>query len=746
MKKTGIVNIAVGLILSMSILMSNVLISINVLASTDVSNLNPTDSTFAFLREIEKYSSECYWDNLQWSIGYGTKCPYYHSRDGIDYDEKGGHTMSESQAREQMQSKISTYVSTLKSNCSGLSMTQNQFDALLSATYNHGNIQENGCSDCSHQTMPLVKYLMGKLSADDAKNQYYSWCVMKGSIFETGLRNRRRKEAELFFSDASPIENDTELNIPYPRPKCSSTHWLGDGTVGSVTGIKKGSEVGWLQTALNRAINAELDVDCEIGPKTTKAIKDFQSKYGLTSDGYAGVNTINKIVEVLKKQVTLGTPQFSVITVKKPEGDQKGTVNVSWYEMKNATGYYIRVGFYSLGKSTDKDVGNATDYTFTYEKDFLDSHDAQDLWLQLIAVNSTYGLEAVSEKIDITLIPADPNKLTIHYNVSGGTLASDSEYYTASNGDIYRKSYNKILAPVWEDGDSHEHGLYNASTFKMTRTGWHFLGWSKAKSSGTIFDQYDNTITAADIYPEIKNQDGTVTLYARWDENEYNVIFNANGGTTPTASKSVEYNKTYGNLPTPTRSGYTFNGWYTSSNGGTKITADSKVMITSDQTLYAQWKAISVTTTQVKTTTNATTTVVTTALPELALEKNNLELSVKEQYRIKANQGNLNYKSYNENIAIVSKNGVITAVGNGQAVITVSNSSGDSLKLIVEVYSNIKGDANNDGKVSVTDAVMLQEWLLGSGELTCWQNVDLCEDDRIDVFDLCLLKRMLVKQ
>lgn len=726
----------------------NFLIPISVSANTSVSNLNPTDSTFAFLREIEKYSSECYWDNLQWSIGYGTKCPYTHSRNGNSQGEKGGHTISESQAREQMQSKISVYVSTLKSNCNGLSMTQNQFDALLSATYNHGNILENGCSNCSYQTMPLVKYLMGKLSAEDARNQYYSWCVMKGTMYETGLRNRRKKEAELFFSDTSKIGNDTELNIPYPRPQCSSTHWLGDGTVGSVTGIKKSNEVGWLQTALNMAINAGLDVDCEIGPKTTTAIKNFQSKYGLTTDGYAGEKTIDKIVEVLKNQVTLGTPQFSVITVKKPEGDQKGTINISWYELKNATGYYIRVGSHSLGKSTDQDVGNVTDYTIAYGKDFLESHDAQDVWLQLIAVNSTYGLKNFSEKMDITLIPADPNKLTIHYNVSGGTLADDSEYYTASNGDIYRKSDNKILSPVWKDGDSHENGLYNASTFKMTRTGWHFLGWSIEKSSGTIFDQHDNTITAADIYPEVKNQDGTVTLYARWDENEYNVIFNANGGTTSTVSKSVEYSKTYGNLPTPTRSGYTFNGWYTSASGGTKITADSKVTITSNQTLYAQWKAIPVTTTaSIETTSKATTTttVVTTTLPKLTLEKYNVDLSVKEQYAIKANQGNLNYKSDNENVAIVSKNGVITAVGNGQAVISVSSASGESINLNVSVYSDIRGDADNDGKVTISDALMLQNWLLNSGELICWQNVDLCEDNEIDVFDLCLLKRMLVE-
>lgn len=60
-------------------------------------------------------------------------------------------------------------------------------------------------------------------------------------------------------------------------------------------------------------------------------------------------------------------------------------------------------------------------------------------------------------------------------------------------------------------------------------------------------------------------------------------------------------------------------------------------------------------------------------------------------------------------------------------------------------WKNEDGDANYDGKVTVADAVMLQKWLLGSGELTCWQNVDLCKDERIDVFDLCLLKRMIIE-
>ena len=69
------------------------------------------------------------------------------------------------------------------------------------------------------------------------------------------------------------------------------------------------------------------------------------------------------------------------------------------------------------------------------------------------------------------------------------------------------------------------------------------------------------------------------------------VTFNANGGTTPTASKNIIYNETYGVLPTPTKKGYKFKGWFTSVNGKSQITDSTKVTTTSAQTLYAQWDA-----------------------------------------------------------------------------------------------------------------------------------------------------------
>lgn len=72
---------------------------------------------------------------------------------------------------------------------------------------------------------------------------------------------------------------------------------------------------------------------------------------------------------------------------------------------------------------------------------------------------------------------------------------------------------------------------------------------------------------------------------------KYTVKFDAQSGTVNPTSKAVTYGYTYGDLPTPVRTGYTFKGWYTSTNGtGTNILSTTKVTLTSDQTLYAKWE------------------------------------------------------------------------------------------------------------------------------------------------------------
>ena len=104
-----------------------------------------------------------------------------------------------------------------------------------------------------------------------------------------------------------------------------------------------------------------------------------------------------------------------------------------------------------------------------------------------------------------------------------------------------------------------------------------FKGWFTAATGGTQISA-STTVT------------GNVTYYAQWTATlrSYTATFNGNGGGTPSPSTITKtYDSELGTLPTCSRTGYTFLGWYTASSGGTKISSTTK--ITSTVTYYAQW-------------------------------------------------------------------------------------------------------------------------------------------------------------
>lgn len=71
----------------------------------------------------------------------------------------------------------------------------------------------------------------------------------------------------------------------------------------------------------------------------------------------------------------------------------------------------------------------------------------------------------------------------------------------------------------------------------------------------------------------------------------YTVTLDANGGSCGETSRSVKGGSTLGSLPTPTRSGYYFDGWYTDPYVGTHVNENTSVM--ENTTLYAHWYAVS---------------------------------------------------------------------------------------------------------------------------------------------------------
>ena len=73
---------------------------------------------------------------------------------------------------------------------------------------------------------------------------------------------------------------------------------------------------------------------------------------------------------------------------------------------------------------------------------------------------------------------------------------------------------------------------------------------------------------------------------------------------------------------------------------------------------------------------------------------------------------------------------------------------GNGQKFILEpaAEEKIKGDVNADGEFTVADLIMMQKFLHGTGTLNDWTAGDLCEDERIDVFDMVMMRRLIIKE
>ena len=80
----------------------------------------------------------------------------------------------------------------------------------------------------------------------------------------------------------------------------------------------------------------------------------------------------------------------------------------------------------------------------------------------------------------------------------------------------------------------------------------------------------------------------TIDCTSSRESNYHKLTFDSNGGTCNITNRIVEEGKTYGELPTPTRIGYKFAGWYTEVISGEQVSTSSTIG-TEDVTIHAHW-------------------------------------------------------------------------------------------------------------------------------------------------------------
>ena len=159
-----------------------------------------------------------------------------------------------------------------------------------------------------------------------------------------------------------------------------------------------------------------------------------------------------------------------------------------------------------------------------------------------------------------------PKTYTINYNANGGTASATS----------FNKTYGAAFSGTFANA---------------TKLGYTFGGWYV--DNNTFTTPYTNT---TDIY-----QDGVTTfeVFAKWTAIDYAITLNvgAGGEVSPTT-----VNKTYGTnintttIPTPTKLGYNFAGWFKESSCDTAYTGDDSIYVAGQTNyIYAKWTPITYT-------------------------------------------------------------------------------------------------------------------------------------------------------
>lgn len=115
----------------------------------------------------------------------------------------------------------------------------------------------------------------------------------------------------------------------------------------------------------------------------------------------------------------------------------------------------------------------------------------------------------------------------------------------------------------------------------VSRVGYLFEGWYKDDAFEQLF-----SLDGTDAVMPSKS----ITLYAKWKAHSFNLNFDPNGGTVSETTRLVLCDTPVGELPTPTRTGYTFDGWFTAD--GEQITASSSMATAEDITVAAKWTII----------------------------------------------------------------------------------------------------------------------------------------------------------
>ena len=186
------------------------------------------------------------------------------------------------------------------------------------------------------------------------------------------------------------------------------------------------------------------------------------------------------------------------------------------------------------------------------------------------------------------------NRATLHnlasstMIITGGTIISTSEIAVTNAGTMTIGTKDNNPDPTTLSIQGVTYGVYASANFKYFDGTINCINQNQVISSETRITEKEEGYDLCQGQAIINNLTYKTTYLAISNT----VTFDPNEGTVDPTTIKVETGKKAGILPTPTRTGYIFKGWFTA--GGTEVTKDT--VITGDITVSAHWaKAITIT-------------------------------------------------------------------------------------------------------------------------------------------------------
>ena len=259
-----------------------------------------------------------------------------------------------------------------------------------------------------------------------------------------------------------------------------------------------------------------------------------------------------------------GTPYKNNQSVKNLTSTNKDTFNL--YAHWKANTYIVKYN----GNGNTGGTTNSSTHTYNVEKNLTPNGFSK----------TGYTFNSWNTKADNSGTPYKNNQSVKNLT---STNKDTFNLYAHWNANTYTVKYN---------GNGNTGGTTNSSTHTynieknltpngFSKTGYTFNSWNtKADGTGT---RYKNKQAVVNLTSTNKD---TINLYAQWILNRYTLTYDSNGGTS-CSSKVLNYNDNFDLSCSPTKTGYTFNGWYTDKTNGTKVTTANRIQ--QNTTIYAHW-------------------------------------------------------------------------------------------------------------------------------------------------------------